>query len=419
MVSITTLLIAGTILRVVMVLYSMYHDKHFRVKYTDIDYMIITDGAAEMVHGGTPFDRATFRYTPLLSALMVPNVLWWHDAGKVFFAMCDIGAAFYCYKVLIHFATKESAKFAVSMFILFNPIVINVSTRGNSDMVVTFMSLAALACFVERQYNRSALWLGFAIHFKIYPIIYVSTLVFAIIQQKFQQTPGRGMTTVRRILSATIKSVPLIVRCAILVVVAFAVPTYLCYKWYGFRYLDDALLYHFRREDHRHNMSPYWLLMYLNMGRSALGVGENYSAGLFAFIPQFSILLYVSYRLRHNIAHACCVQTVLFIAFNKVCTVQYFVWFMPFLTFLFAKPKNGGFATSVWKGILALFVWGLTIPVWVLAAFQVEVLGHNEYVALWGASCLFFVATVVLAGWLGRQALHQQRSAAVFALKSK
>jgi GPI mannosyltransferase 1 subunit M len=422
--SIGTLLTLGAVVRLVLMLYSVYHDRTYRVKYTDIDYMIITDGAAEMAVGGTPFDRATFRYTPLLSALMLPNVWWWLHSGKALFALCDVGAAWYCYRILISFATEKSAKVAVSLFILFNPIVVQVSTRGNSDMVVACLSLAALANYFQRKFVVSAMWLGFAIHFKLYPVIYALPFVLGLIEQR-RVSNGRVQ---RSFLGAVFSALPLIVACGLAVVVLFALPTAVCYYFYGQRYLDDALLYHFHREDHRHNLSPYWLAMYLNQARRSLvaetaAVGTNsaavlatdFSAGWIAFVPQAAVLAYVSYVLRRNVAHACCVQTVIFVAFNKVCTVQYFVWFLPFLSFIFYTPRQGVVGgpvvegTSPWAAIGAVLLWALTIPLWIKAAYQVEFLGRNEYVMLWVASCVFFLATVGLAAWLGRVALRMQR----------
>lgn len=403
------LLILGAIVRIGAIVYAHYHDKKFpQMKYTDIDYMIITDGAAEMLRGGTPFDRTTFRYTPLLSALMIPNVLLFADFGKILFAMCDIGAAYYCHATLLRFSKLQTAKVAVSLFILFNPIVVNVSTRGNSDMVVTLLSLVTLAKFFERKYVVCSLWLGFAIHFKIYPIIYAAPLLFGLYDHRKSETSRLSSFGV------VLRMIPKALICGVSVVVAFAVPTYICYRWYGQRYLDEALLYHFHREDHRHNFSPYWLLMYLNQGAKAINHGTDYSAGLFAFIPQMTVLLYVAWKLRKNIAHACCVQTVIFIAFNKVCTVQYFVWFLAFLPFIFCQPKNApaniSRHASPVTAFFAVLLWATSIPVWVYSAGQVEGKGNNEFVMLWVASCFFFIATVVFAGWLGRQALRMQTS---------
>ena len=53
---------------------------------------VVTDGARHVAAGGSPFDRATYRYTPLLAWLMLPNV-WVHPAvGKLLFCAADLVA---------------------------------------------------------------------------------------------------------------------------------------------------------------------------------------------------------------------------------------------------------------------------------------------------------------------------------------
>lgn len=412
--SITTLLLYGALLRCIVLVYSIFHDYAFRVKYTDIDYMIVVDGAKEMLQGGTPFQRTTYRYTPLLAALVLPAALIANPLGKIVFALSDIGAAYYCYNVLCGFSTERSAKQMVMLFILFNPVVLNVSTRGNSDMLISFMTMGVLAKFSEHRYSLAALLLGFAVHFKIYPVIYALPLVLQVWEQ------ARGPSTLYRVM----KAFTTVLKCGIYFFIGFGIPTFLCYLLYGQQYLDEAFIYHVHREDHRHNFSPYWLLMYLNMGRRSLGLGSDYAPGLVAFLPQFVVLLFASWRLRRNIAHACCVETVLFVAFNKVCTVQYFVWFIPFLAFVFCDQRpvgsgtvalggSCGGSTSVWSVVAVLLLWASTIPLWVWTAYPLEFEGQNHYGRLWIVSLIFFFATVGLAAWLGRLCFRAQRLAIV------
>lgn len=425
LVSFHQLLLIGTVIRFFVLAYSIFHDSHFRVKYTDIDYMIVVDGAKEMLRGGSPFDRTTYRYTPLLAVLAIPAATLWHPLAKVIFTMSDIGAARYCYQYLQTYATPRSAKWMVSVFIIFNPVVLNVSTRGNSDMLITYMSMGVLAKFSERRYALAALILGFAVHFKIYPIMYALPLVLGI----WMNETG---TMVRRFGSTLAKSVA----CGVCFLVGFGVPTALCYAAYGYQYLYEAFIYHIHREDHRHNFSPYWMLMYLNMGRRKLEPqGVDYAPGLVAFLPQVVVLFFVSWRLRRNVAQACCIQTILFIAFNKVCTVQYFVWFLPFLPFIFCETKSEALAAAHGKGnelatrryrrpslfkiLLVLGAWVLTIPLWVLTAYPLEFKGENQFGRLWMVCCVFFMSTIALTAWLGNVCRHSQMQAAKDAAVAK
>lgn len=90
-----TVLLAGAALRLALLIVGEWQDAHLELKYTDIDYAVITDAAAAVAAGGSPFERRTFRYTPLLAWAALPNV-WLHRVcGKVLFAAADILAGWW------------------------------------------------------------------------------------------------------------------------------------------------------------------------------------------------------------------------------------------------------------------------------------------------------------------------------------
>ena len=53
----------------------------------------MTDGALFMARGGSPYDRSTYRYTPLLAAALLPNVSLHRAWGKLLFCGADLLAA--------------------------------------------------------------------------------------------------------------------------------------------------------------------------------------------------------------------------------------------------------------------------------------------------------------------------------------
>eukprot|EP00742_Colponemidia_sp_Colp-10_P022216 GILJ01026190.1.p1 GENE.GILJ01026190.1~~GILJ01026190.1.p1 ORF type:complete len:186 (+),score=24.27 GILJ01026190.1:2-559(+) len=172
----------------------------------------------------------------------------------------------------------------------------------------------------------------------------------------------------------------------------------------------------------------YWYHMYLNMARRHMmdGAKSVYDSNLIAFVPQMIMLCFVAWKLRHNIAHACCIQTILFVAFNKVCTVQYFVWFLPLLPFIVApffedsKGKSlqsrAGTETARLQSmtspgrVMGMFLfWFSSIVVWMLTAVELEFNGKYWWKEVWLASLYFFICQIALAIWLGRIAVVLQR----------
>jgi phosphatidylinositol glycan class M len=84
------LLLISALLRALLTAWGYVQDHYMSVKYTDIDYSVFTDAARYVVRGQSPFLRSTYRYSPLLAYIMVPNVLWTEIFGKV--SVCTLEA---------------------------------------------------------------------------------------------------------------------------------------------------------------------------------------------------------------------------------------------------------------------------------------------------------------------------------------
>lgn len=172
---------AAILLRVGLLIYGRWQDTNSPIKYTDIDYLVFTDAAWFVAHGRSPYDRATYRYTPLLAFLLYPTS-WrnsripWFEFGKASFAAGDILTGWLIARIL---RTKQGKSVEASMkyasIWLLNPMVANISTRGSSEGLVVVFVIALLAAILNHKISAAGLLLGFGVHFKIYPFIYAAS----------------------------------------------------------------------------------------------------------------------------------------------------------------------------------------------------------------------------------------------------
>lgn len=66
-------------------------DKHSQgFKYTDVDYLVFSDAATKVYNGGSPYERHTYRYTPLVAYICTINNFIHPLAAKIVFCICDI-----------------------------------------------------------------------------------------------------------------------------------------------------------------------------------------------------------------------------------------------------------------------------------------------------------------------------------------
>jgi GPI mannosyltransferase 1 subunit M len=172
------------LLRVVFFFYGLWQDANSPMKYTDIDYYVFTDAARFTARGASPYDRDTYRYTPLLAWLLLPTS-WssqggaWFSFGKLVFALGDLVAGWLMYMVLrsnYGMSRERSSKYA-SIWLL-NPMVATISTRGSSEGLLGVIVMALLWATLQRRIVLAGILLGLAVHFKIYPFIYAPSIIW-------------------------------------------------------------------------------------------------------------------------------------------------------------------------------------------------------------------------------------------------
>lgn len=168
--------------RLILLFYGRWQDANSPFKYTDVDYLVFTDAARFIANGRSPYDRATYRYTPLLAWLLYPTTFGglWFEFGKAMFAAGDVITGWLILLVLRSrgMPTERAMKFA-SIWLL-NPMVANISTRGSSEGLLAVIVVALLWAIVQRRWILAGVFLGFGVHFKIYPFIYATSIFWSL-----------------------------------------------------------------------------------------------------------------------------------------------------------------------------------------------------------------------------------------------
>lgn len=369
-----TCFISAVVLRLVLLVYGEWQDQTMSVKYTDIDYHVFSDAAAFVARGRSPYERSTYRYTPLLAWLLVPNVFLHPMWGKLVFVLGDVISGW----VLVKMLTGVPGKWKLLALWLFNPLTLTISTRGSAESIMACLVLSTLYFLRTERVFLAGVMYGLAVHFKIYPIVYSLAIYFSLSDNKNKHNVFSLFWPNRRKIVFTVTT--------LLVLVG---STFIGYYFYGYQFLDETYLYHVKRKDTRHNFSLYFYLLYL----------KTDLPGFVFFLPQVVLVVLTSFKLYQpwNLPFCLFTQTFVFVTLNKVITSQYFVWYITFLPLILPRMKM-----TRRRVCTLLLVYSLPQGFWLLFAYCLEFLGLNVFLLLWFASVVVFAANVFVFGQIAK-----------------
>ena len=314
---------SAIILRIILLFYGLFQDAHSPLKYTDIDYFVFTDAARYTSLGLSPYDRETYRYTPLLAWLLLPTArpgAIWFSFGKAVFAASDIIAGWLIFLVLRspargRMSTQCALKFA-SIWLL-NPMVATISTRGSSEGLLGIMVVALVWAVTHQRIKLAGVFLGLAVHFKIYPFIYGPTILW------YLDSPGPPQKFLSQFTAKTLlRSIshfftPARITLLLTSLTTFTILNVSMYALYSTPFLTHTYLHHLTRIDHRHNFSPYNTLLHLSS--SLPSETTNWKFESLAFVPQILLSAGVIPLVlgKKDLGGAMLAQTFAFVGSNK------------------------------------------------------------------------------------------------------
>lgn len=351
------------VIRIAIVALSSLLDCTLPVRYTDIDYFVFTDAAQHVVEGRSPYLRHTYRYPPILAWLLVPNLLVHPAIGKILFSLADVGVGILIYWLLItgNFEHNLAAKYAQTWWL--NPLSIVICTRGSADAITACLVLASLLAVQKNKASLAGAILGVAVHLRLYPIV---------LSFNFLAACSNNMSRFRLVFSSG---------------VAFLCLTLVSWLAYGKEFIQESYLYHLSRRDAKHNFSSLFYPLYL--------LGEEGAwLGTLTLLLQVVLIVTIAVafaKRRADVPFACFCSCSVFVAYNKVITAQYFIWFLSILPACAPRLR-----LTTTRTLVLTSLWIVTQVTWLLPAYLLEFQGLNTFLLIWLYSLAFFIVNVFI-----------------------
>lgn len=402
------------VIHLFLIVFGEFQDKYAEVPFTDIDYHVVTDGARHILNNESPYERHTYRYTPILAYLLTLNVFIHGCVGKLLFTICNLVIAFVIRQILLdeqqqtyetHAATvmaknrrlneksanvkryrfntkREENASKWALFWLYNPMAMVIATRGNGDSISSLFILATILLLQRSQrelFQRRLLTIilaglchGISIHLRLFP------LAFSLAYYLFL-SENRQSKSLLTIISRPNRWQLLL---AITTIVTLSALTIVFYLKYGYEFLYEAYIYHLVRKDTRHNFSLYF---YMNLLNAESLLIEK----ILTFLPQLIVLLAINVAFgshRRTLGFCIFLQTFIIVAFNPVVTSQYFIWYLAILPICLKNLKSLG----VRRSISYIVLWCSVQAIWLYSAYLLEFKGWNTFGFIWMQCVIFF-----------------------------
>ncbi|KAL7424119.1 GPI mannosyltransferase 1 [Cryptotrichosporon argae] len=450
-------------------------ERYGGLRYTDVDWSVVADGLGYMastdlrdraqgwlvsafdLRVGSPYRRATFRYTPLLPLLVSPALI--HPIlGKLVLVLATLAVPYLILSPSGPDADRTSAAAAratstsrasaatvvpssatrpsllTHLTWTLNPLVLQITTRGSPEAFVCLAVALIHLCLRraglaqvrtssapsasqradtpaapdgaarQRWADAAAASLALGTSYKLFPAVYAVPIYFALARRDGWVGPG-----VWRFAAVGLGTMALI--------------NGALWSIWGKEYLDHTFLYHLTRKDHRHNFSPYFLPIYLSFFPSSSMLAPASLAALLPpsltalaplvrpfdrvlATPAAAALLRLS---RSQLASflpqtslvvlAGALEPALGTASAMFLQTAIFIVFNKVCTsqyFLWPLPLLSHLATALSARRLAVILglWVGGQALWLATAYRLEFLGEAVYVPLWAAGIVLFGVSV-------------------------
>jgi phosphatidylinositol glycan class M len=129
---------------------SIIDEKTPNMKYTDTDYDVFSDAATHIYNNRSPYERHTFRYTPLAAYICLLNNIVHPLAGKIVFCILDVLMGIFMWSLIESQNKNNKYTMLYVAFWIYNPVTVGMSTRGSNDNIIALLVFASLYFLLKK-----------------------------------------------------------------------------------------------------------------------------------------------------------------------------------------------------------------------------------------------------------------------------